>query len=494
MLNLQYNFENVYNKIRSLNYKIRSETNEKNFEGYKNNLTYYFGEISLICEEIHYCMDGCRDISSGANSLFAIKPMMYDSIKNATDFNSLSSICDSILGLFAAAFTETVPLKLNSNLNTYDYRNSVSSYYEDPEKYSDLKLELAQSLAEALKIKRNREREVTVLSTICGINENEFDATLNNYCNYHLHFYGVNQLDNVYSEYKRDMYDKLIYGGINNSIISNDAFDIVYCVPQPVLEREYKNNLLVKSEREYINKCTSYVRPGGIMLLSLPYFRLSPEICETIVRNYDNVQIIYNYDTFSNLHSHVNYNVYIIGNKKDKPTSMGTTGFDIETYKKLRLFHLETDRGELANADVFNIEEIVLPDSVSEIRTFRGSVLDANEAEEYFARSISAAAFWKDQSYNRTVEDKARPLLPFSVGQLGLVLTSGCLDGIIDEGYGYKHVVKGRVIKKTDTEEIPYAGSYNENTGRGRSLVVDTIRNRVEINAFLPDGTYKCLA
>lgn len=494
MLNLQYTFENIYNKIRTLNYKIKAESTDKNFESYKNSLAYYFGEISLICEEIHFCVDGARDISSGANSLFAIKPMMYDSIKNANDLNTLGSICDSILGLFVSAFGEMVPLRLNDNLSSYDYRNNIRCSFEDPERFSDLNVKLAESLANSIKIKRNREREVNVLSTICGINENEFDATLNNHCEYHLHFYGINQLENVYCEYKRDLYDKLIYGGINNSIISNDAFDIVYCVPQIMIEREYKNNLLVKSEREYINKCTSYVRPGGIILLAIPYFRLSTEVCETLVRNYTDIQIIYNSSTFSDTYSSANYMVYIIGVKKAKATNMGTTDFNLDDYRKLRMFHLDVDRNNLPNCDVFNIEEIVLPDSVSEIRIFRGSVLDANEAEDYFAKSLSSAAFWKDQSYNKTVKDKARPLLPFSVGQLGLVLTSGCLDGIIDEGHGYKHVVKGRVIKMKDTEEIPYPDSYNENTGRGRALVVDTMRNRVEINAFLPDGTYKCLA
>ena len=61
---------------------------------------------------------------------------------------------------------------------------------------------------------------------------------------------------------------------------------------------------------------------------------------------------------------------------------------------------------------------------------------------------------------NKLIDDQAtkdtrRPLIPFSPGQLGLVLVSGDIDGIIDEGNGCYHVIKGSTYRApiTTTEE-----------------------------------------
>lgn len=79
---------------------------------------------------------------------------------------------------------------------------------------------------------------------------------------------------------------------------------------------------------------------------------------------------------------------------------------------------------------------------------------------------------------------KQRPLLPFTIGQIGLILTSGFLDGIIDEENGFKHVVKGQVKKYVENDA-------QVESQKNKLNISETIGNRVEINIFLPDGTYK---
>ena len=99
---------------------------------------------------------------------------------------------------------------------------------------------------------------------------------------------------------------------------------------------------------------------------------------------------------------------------------------------------------------------------------------------------IAPLNFWKEQNIDDLNQEK-HPLLPFNVGQIGLVLTSGFLDGVVDEGNGFYHAVKGRVVRKIDSD--------NEIRAESNSIEVnETTTNRVEINAFLPDGTYKKLA
>ena len=72
------------------------------------------------------------------------------------------------------------------------------------------------------------------------------------------------------------------------------------------------------------------------------------------------------------------------------------------------------------------------------------------------------------------------------MGQIGLVLTSSCLDGVVEEYEGQHHAIKGMVnkIRHTDT---------NNDVGNEES-VLETISNKVQINIITPDGQFIELA
>jgi hypothetical protein len=79
------------------------------------------------------------------------------------------------------------------------------------------------------------------------------------------------------------------------------------------------------------------------------------------------------------------------------------------------------------------------------------------------------------------VKDQA-PLLPFNIGQVGLVLTSGCLDGVIEEMEGINHVIKGMTTKVITTNR--------EDLDDNKMRCTETINNQVKINIFTADGKY----
>ena len=82
----------------------------------------------------------------------------------------------------------------------------------------------------------------------------------------------------------------------------------------------------------------------------------------------------------------------------------------------------------------------------------------------------------------KTEEEVRHPLLPFSPGQLGLVLVSGKIDGIVDEGNGAYHVIKGSTRPKTTTTE-----KYDENY----KPVTEVVRSAATSVAMLTaDGRY----
>lgn len=87
--------------------------------------------------------------------------------------------------------------------------------------------------------------------------------------------------------------------------------------------------------------------------------------------------------------------------------------------------------------------------------------LDINEEDvESFIKSNSNILNKSHKNLEKTIlgtndNTNRQPLIPFNPGQLGLILVSGDIDGIVDEGNGYYHVIKGSVFRNpTVTNEI----------------------------------------
>jgi hypothetical protein len=93
-------------------------------------------------------------------------------------------------------------------------------------------------------------------------------------------------------------------------------------------------------------------------------------------------------------------------------------------------------------------------------------------------------SFWQQQEIEQK-DSNVRPLLPFNMGQIGLVLTSGCLDGIVEEYEGQYHAIKGMVTKIRD---------FNNNIEENDETSIETISNKVQINLLTPDGQFIELA
>ena len=93
-------------------------------------------------------------------------------------------------------------------------------------------------------------------------------------------------------------------------------------------------------------------------------------------------------------------------------------------------------------------------------------------------------SFFKKQEIE-TNEQNARPLMPFNMGQIGLVLTSGCLDGTVEEYEGQYHAIKGMVTK------IKHVDNDIDNN---EESILETISNKVQINIITPDGKFIELA
>lgn len=286
--------------------------------------------------------------------------------------------------------------------------------------------------------------------------------------------YGVDSYKEV-GRNQRVFYKRCIYGSLKGALISRDSFDIIFCLPRITIRQELQDNVYVKNEREVLFRSFEHLRPEGTLVYAIPYFRFYREICDHLAKYYTDFQI------FTTEEDIQNSLVIIVCKKLKEP--LAAPNRDI--YNKLRRLPRHHSKEDILYSPT--LSQIILPDTAIEIKRFRGSELNEEELADLYKVSHSTHSFWKDQAVEKLGETKARPLLPFNVGQLGLILTSGCLDGVIDEQNGFYHAVKGRVVKRTDVSE-------NSEKDSRQIQLISTTGNRVEINVFLPDGTYKCLA
>jgi hypothetical protein len=280
---------------------------------------------------------------------------------------------------------------------------------------------------------------------------------------------------------QRKLFKRFIIGGFRGAKVSNDCFDIL--VASPELEYEVpdsmNNSFYEPVEKLYLSRAMNYLRRGGLLIYRIRSEFLSKSLATYIAKHFSKIQVVRLRGEDENSTSD-DTSVYILGTKKDL---QDRGEVDPVAFSKLRNLTIHT---ELIDEDQKNFKRYTLPTGVEEVKRFRGSKLDDGEIESIYLESGAVKEFWKKQKVNKLSDKAAHPLLPFNVGQLGLVLTSGCLDGVIEEPDNCSHVVKGRVVKSNDsTREFNDDGSQVQ--------INTTTSNRVEISMFLPDGTYKCL-
>lgn len=74
------------------------------------------------------------------------------------------------------------------------------------------------------------------------------------------------------------------------------------------------------------------------------------------------------------------------------------------------------------------------------------------------------------------------PLLPLSIGQIGLIGGSGLINGLVD--CDAPHIIKGRIVKVCSTREEETQNSK----GDAVTEVHETISNKMIFNILTPQG------
>lgn len=454
-----------FNSIKkTLEKQQQKQKDDFNLTNTVNNIKDCYIDFKNALEELKNLQSSRFRDKSVINSAYAVLSVLKMSISNAKTSEEYVSAISIITELF-----KEVPDEFFERPNLYDFGNFGT--YNNEDWY--LTEKAASLICKA--IEAPSERNLNLLNVITHGGEDIYQIKSSYYSEHdidNINVYGIDCNQVIEKRYKEN-FTRLIYGPLKGSFINHDVFDIVFTIPQIEYNKIY-SNLIPKRERDFIQKSIQYLRFGGTFILGLPIFRYYKDICILLAKNFTNVQL---FRTTIDWNSCTNDICYFVGTRKSNNKEV-----DSSVYEYLR--HIYDNIEDITNIE--NLQKITFPKGILDIKQFRGSIIDDEELNEFYRQSNSTSKFWKEQSIDDLNQEK-HPLLPFNVGQIGLVLTSGFLDGVVDEGNGFYHAVKGRVVRKIDSD--------NEIRAESNSIEVnETTTNRVEINAFLPDGTYKKLA
>lgn len=448
MLLPMYMIKNAVNRAEIMDKNIKNKIDDLVQE--KSKLYGIIYDIKLACKELSIGYD-----ESFNDYIYFLEDRM-ENIESAETAEDIKNVLSRILARFKSLDTE-------KNISTYD----LDFYYKKYNEYSYISHQFIQSVVSAIK----SDRKYNVFDTRCKSGESlkQFKDDKNSVR------YGLEK-DNDLAEIAKQYADKIIKGEIKGSRISNDAFDVLInnCLVSPFFDDNLLNGSVIRLERQQIQNTLKYLKNDGIAIISMPYYRLYKDICTILARALDNVIIIRG---IGELNENTNQ-VYIVGKKSR------TKEINEDIYNELR------DVGINYETNCKTLFSITMPEykitgKYTEVDLFKGSILDMDELFNIVTTSGCLDAFFNKQNVDKIHENTKQPLLPFNVGQIGLVLTSGCLDGIIDEGDGNCHLVKGRVSKKSDIKRDVSNGVVEE---------TEVVSNRVEINVILPNGDFKTLA
>ena len=266
----------------------------------------------------------------------------------------------------------------------------------------------------------------------------------------------------IYSAKK--IINRTIIGTLHGSKISNEVFDILFLRPRPQVELEHYFNGSIKesNEKHMLKQSYKFLKPGGLMVYTIPYNRMMPDMWYFVCKNFIDISVIRHErcpDKLITIYGIKSTN----NNYAERLNELSNTNFD-DFSKYCRK------------------EYVVKFDPTLEVQLFRGSVIDIYELTDIIENDGLYNEFYKSFDINEKKKDTS-PLLPFNLGQIGLILTSGELDGIVEEVPGVNHVIKGMTVKTVDTEEVTDSQS---NTVTCKN----TISNMVQLSAFTADGDF----
>lgn len=459
---VSYNLNSIMNNINNYaNKRIKIDKESIAFEAHQEKILMYIDRMKKLVKEFD-------------DSLEYLNKNIYSQIKdqeNAIRECSSNTLLLNCISLIDSIMDNSYYLRVDDYEYPYDgaYNKHMGTSRKDIVGIQPHKINAISN-----NIKLNNNRNIKYLNPCIFIRDE--DTYIKDIFN-DIDIYGIaeeefTKINDDSSEFNQNIYTKLIQeddASLNdesvkkNMRISNAVFDIINVQPKISITHKMKGDLYALPSKEItaLRDNYRYLRPNGVMIYTIPFSRFSYEIMLFWAKNFSNVTI------FKPEQDSETDNITIMGQKQMSKNYE-------EVYAELK---------EIKYSDIGFEPSYTyyLPEGTKEIELFRGGTIRASDMAKLIAEDGLYDDFFKQINDHKILTD-TQPLLPFNIGQVGLILTSGKLDGIVEEPGDRCHIIKGRTIKYVEHLQ----GSMTSDEDR-----VDKISNRVQINAFGADGTFK---
>lgn len=276
--------------------------------------------------------------------------------------------------------------------------------------------------------------------------------------------YGV-EVDEGRAEDALSRLTRVGFGSFFYSRISRQAFHAMLLNP-PYLSVVSKYGGNVRAEKRFLAESYPHLMMGGLLIYIIPYYRLTQDVCKALCENFRDITVwkFYGeeYERFRQ--------IAVMGIRKerekcgDAAERLGALALDMDSVPALS----EIPDGRYA-----------LPEQAKKVEVFKGAVFNKAELAAQLAVSKSFTQIFEK---NKIDTMEKRPLLPFGIGQIGLVGGSGLINGLVD--CGAPHIIKGRIVKETRIrreETLDLSGETAE-------TIYETNVNKMVFNILTPEG------
>ena len=300
-----------------------------------------------------------------------------------------------------------------------------------------------------------------LLDPCCGCGKALRQLAQGNNC----YAYGV-ELDESRAEEAQTRLHRVGFGSFFYSRISHEAFHLLFLNP-PYLSVLNESGGRARHEKRFLIESLCHLAYGGLLIYVIPYYRLTQDICRVLCDNFDGLTVW----RFTDGEFRKFKQIAVMGIRKRR---------DMEPSDALWLERYTVDPAAIPCLTELPEDKYALPAQPLEVPVFKGEKFNRKELEQQLRRSGSFTQMMARSELDGGVK---HPLLPLSIGQIGLIGGSGMINGLIE--CDTPHVIKGRIVKVVSTEIENQFTSTGEHYG---AIERQVISNKMIFNVLTPQG------
>lgn len=280
--------------------------------------------------------------------------------------------------------------------------------------------------------------------------------------------YGI-ELDAFRAERARQALDHVIQGNCFDVHCPVESFSLLF--ENPPYDFEIGEGRNDRMERLFLSHTYRWLKPGGVLVLVIPCDRLAT--CADILSTHFRDKAVYRLSE----HESVRYKqIAVFGVRRTKHERSQLKDGDVQR-ARAKLIALTRDSEELPTLPDTGERAFAVPPSLPIELVYRGIPLDL--VEDLLPRSPAYRQAGRTL-FAPDVGATGRPLTPLHGGHIGLLTTSGLLNGIFGSGSDL-HVARWESVKVTDR--------FEETDDNGVTTIRDRERFTQSLTIVYADGT-----